>query len=269
MSDMGPTGVPESTFDSGQFADPADDIASPYLQSIPEVDRNVVAKYLKGWQGGVTKRFQAIHDQYRPYKQYGSPEDVGNYQAFYNLMNESPMEMLKWMSENIPEVTQFFTGIMESQGQGQRGPQGQPSIDNPWADSGLPDEFVQQFQQQGQILQALAERVLSGEASGQEAQEDAELDDLIEQMHEAFGDFDEDAVLLRMYNGAEPQEAFEDWNNSMQEQVNLRTSQRPPPFVMGGNGSVPQGGVDPSKLNAQDRMDYVAKMLTAARDSEV
>jgi hypothetical protein len=266
--DGGQTGVPESGFqvDLGQSQFPEDDLANPYLNSIPEVDRNVVGKYLKGWQGNVTRRFQAIHDQYRPWQELGfSPEQAREHQALYDHFNSDPVGTVAWMVENIPEVAELFSQNFAGQGQ-QSGtsPVGSQS-DNPWAEY-LPDDFVSQFQMQNQVLQALAERVLNSDTQYQQDQEDAQLDGLLEQMHQSFGDFDEEAVLLKMYQGMEPEEAIQSWNDSIQQQINSRTSQRPPPLVMGGNGSVPQGGPDPSKLNTEDRKNFITQALLAARD---
>jgi len=246
-----------------------DDLANPYLASIPEVDRNVVAKYIKGWQGNVTQRFQALHNQYAPYKSLGDPETLSRAQSLYNLMNDNPGEIFRIMVEGadeIPEVAQYLQQYIQQQHPQQ--PQQGGGFDNPWADDGIPDSFATMFIQQQQVLQSLADRVMGQDSRYQEEQEAQQLDQVIQGLHSKYGDFDEDAVLLKMYQGADPDQAVQAWNDAIQKAINSRQSAKPPPMVLGGNGSVPHGGVDPSKLGDEDRRNYIAQQLQAALDNQ-
>jgi len=246
-----------------------DDLANPYLSAIPEVDRNVVAKYIKGWQGEVTKRFQAIHDQYRPYQQLGDPDTLSRASALYNLMNERPEEIFQVLVQNadeLPEVQQILQGL--TQGQQYQQSQGQQETQNPWADAGIPDDFADMFIKQQQVIAALADKVMGADSRAQEQEESAQLDSVLEDLHSRYGEFDEDSVLLRMYKGMDPDSAVKNWGESVQQAINSRQSTRPPPMVLGGNGSVPHGGVEPAKLGDKDRREYIAKQLQAVIDNQ-
>lgn len=244
-----------------------DDLANPYLSAIPEVDRNVVAKYIKGWQGNVTRRFQDIHNEYAPYKNLGDPEELSKAAALYRLMDESPQEIFRVLVENandLPEVAQMLQQITGQQQQSQQ----QGDFQNPWADDGIPDDFANMFVQQQQVLAALADRVMGYDSKSKEQEESDQLDSVLSDLHSNYGDFDEDAVLLRMYQGMDPDAAVRDWDESIQQAINSRQSAKPPPYVLGGNGSVPHGGVDPSKLGDEDRRNYIAQQLQAVIDNQ-
>lgn len=253
--------------DGSEQASP-DDLANPYLASIPEVDRNVVAKYIKGWQGNVTRRFQDIHNEYAPYKNLGDPEDLGRASALYNLMNESPQEIFRVLVENREEIPEIAQMLQQLTGQGQQQYQQGGEYQNPWADAGIPDDFANMFIQQQQVLSALAERVMGYDSRNQEQEEAAQLDSVLDDLHSNYGEFDEDAVLLRMYQGMDPDSAVQSWGESIQQAINSRQSAKPPPFVLGGNGSVPHGGVDPSKMGDKDRRSYIAQQLQAVIDNQ-
>ena len=245
----------------------ADDLANPYLNSIPEVDRPVVGKYLKGWQGNVTRRFQAIHDEYAPYKELGDPEELRMARQIYDLANEEPSTLVRGLVEAIPELRDEILAMLGGSSSPPVGASGTSvGYNNPWADQGIPDEFAKQFQYQQQIIEAVAMKMMEGDTQNQAAQEDAELEDVLQQLHQQYGDFDEEAVLVKMYQGLDPEQAIHAWNDQVQELINNRVSRRVPPPVLGGNGSVPAGGVEPSKLSDNDRRKYVADMLEAARD---
>ena len=139
-----------------------------------------------------------------------------------------------------------------------------PGIDNPYRDSGLPDEFYEQFQQQGQIIQALANAVMGQQESSTAAQEDEELDQLLSSLTDKYGDYDETKVLVYMNQGMDPEEAVQRSQQEMQDFINNYRSPNVPPPVFGGQGSIPAGGVDPTKLDGKDRRAYVAQMLQAA-----
>ena len=59
-------------------------LASPFLAKIPPQDSAVVARYIKDWDAGVTKKFQEYSGKLKPYQQYGTPEEI---QKYYNLAN--------------------------------------------------------------------------------------------------------------------------------------------------------------------------------------
>lgn len=253
----------------GEEAPNPDDLANPYLATIPEVDRNVVAKYIRGWQGNVTRRFQDIHRQYEPYKNLGNPDELSKATALYNLMDTNPASVFQILAESADDIPEIAEYLQQYTGQQQGGYQQQGGeFENPWAEQGIPDDFATMFLQQQEVLQALAEKVMGYDSSRQEDEEAAQLDGVLDDLHSRYGEFDEDAVLLRMYQGMDPDSAVKDWDQSIQQAINSRQSTKPPPMVLGGNGSVPHGGVDPTKLSDADRRKYIAQQLQAVIDNQ-
>jgi len=255
---MSDTGQPDFNLDlnlgepgASETEPPAspDDLASPFLKNVREGDRPIVQQYIKDWDRGVQQRFQAIHDQYKPYKELGAePEDIDRALRLAELINEDP----KFVYDHLANIV------------GQSQPQQQPGqFENPWADEGVPDALAQRFMQQEQILTVLAERMLGQENTSQEQQEAAELDSYMQQLSAKYGDFNEDFVLTQLAKGLDGDAAVQLWNETVQGAINSRRSQKPPPAVLGGNGSVPQGGVDPRKLSREETVDYVTKNLLA------
>lgn len=244
-----------------QTPDP-DDLVNPFLKNVPEVDRHVVEPYYKKWQGEVTRRFQDIHKEYEPYRNLGDPEQLRTAQALYQRLNDDPSSIVRAILEvgdpDIMSVVEEFMGG----GQQQQYQQG-PEIQNPWADDGVPDSLAQTLNQLTEVVSALAEGQLSGNDRMEQEQEERELDETMTALHSQFGDFNEKPVLLRMYDGMDPEEAVQDWFAELQHEIDNRRQGPPPPPVLGGrNGSVPAGGPDPSKMNPEDRRKYVTDALT-------
>jgi hypothetical protein len=239
-----------------QVAPPADDLASGFLKNVREQDRPIVQQYVKDWDAGVTRRFQAIRDQYRPYEELGVPvEQIQGALSLMDLINEDPGAVMEYLGR--------ITGGQPQQQQYQQQPQG---FENPWAEEGVPDALAERFMQQEQILMGLAERFLESDNLTQEQQEAAELDDYLDELEAKHGNFNEDFVLAQLAKGLDGETAVKNWNQSIQEHINSRRSQKPPPAILGGSGSVPQGGVDPRKMSREETIDFVTKNLEAVNN---
>ena len=79
------------------------EFAQGILNKIPEQDRNIVAKYIKDWDGNVTKKFQEIHENYKPYKEFGSVEDLKTAMEIISQMNNDPIGFINLMQEALKE----------------------------------------------------------------------------------------------------------------------------------------------------------------------
>lgn len=252
MSDTGePTIDPTTGSDYGSQEANPDDLASPFLAKIPEVDRNVVAKYINEWNRGVTQRFQSIHDQYRPFKG-ADPDEYQNAIALTRLVNEQPEQVFQQLAEHLGYDLEDDDDV---QYQGS---------DNPWAEYGVPDELAQEFQQMREINEALAAKVMSMDTATQDEADQQALDDLLDDLHEQYGEYNEDFVMTQILRGMNPEQAVQAWNQEIQNSINSRGSSKPPPTILGGSGTVPQSGVDPRKMSGKDVRQYIADQLTHA-----
>jgi len=209
-----------------------DSLANPFLSNIPELDRQVVAKYIKDWDAGVTRKFQEIHSQYEPYKQLGaSPEDLQAAFNIYQQLNQDPKAFYQALADALGDE-------LEEQGQ-QETPLQQV---NP-AFQGLPPEFQAEYQQTRKAVEALAQYILDQQDSQKQQAEDAELDNYIKTLREKHGEFDEEYVLTKMYTaGMDGEQAIAAWKQSIQEYINKAggVPQGQPVFKpLHGGGSVP------------------------------
>jgi hypothetical protein len=229
-----------------------DNLASPFLSKVPEADRPVVARYIQEWDRGVQGRFQQIHEQYKPYKEFGDANDVKQAMELSRLVNEDPQQVFDFLAGHL--------GYQLNNGQPQGMPQ-QQAPENPWAELGIPDEFAAEVLQMRQLNEALVQKVMGMDNATQESRDQAALDDLLGALNEKYGDFNETYVMAQIVQGVDPEQAVQQWNQEIQNGINSRSS-RPAPAVLGGSGSVPQSGVDPRKMSSEDVRKFLADQLT-------
>jgi hypothetical protein len=103
-----------------------------------------------------------------------------------------------------------------------------------------------------------------------QSQEDKEIeqkvDNLMKDLHNTHGDFDEDWVLLQMSRGHEPEEAVKHFQKNVVEKYS--SPRKPPAKIMPGNGAVPNGQVDLSKMTSKEKFDYAVNKLKMANAVE-
>lgn len=231
-----------------------DSLADGFLKDIPEADRAIVEKYVRDWDGNVTKKFQSIHEQYRPYKEIGADPDI--LRASYGLvmaLQDNPKEILQQLQESLAEFMNDETDDQPVGGQ----LSGLPEYE------GLPPSVVEKMQALEKQTQELAQFKAQLEQQQREAQEMAQLDKVLKEMHTKHGDFDDDYVLVQLANGLPPDKAIEKYNQLV-EKVSSR-QKKPAPTLL-GNGSLPSGQVDASKKSGMSRKDLVASILAANQE---
>jgi hypothetical protein len=255
MSDQGQPGIPAGfNFDAGfsgagQQQPPSggsdSGLANDFLARVPEADREVVGRYVKDWDAGVTRRFQDIYSRFEPYQQLGDYETLMQYKAVYDYLKDNPQAVYKTLHETF----------------GQQ----QPTEESADEYGELPPAVVDRLKmmdQQGQLLQALAERVIGMNNANQEAQEDADLDRYMNWLSSQYGSFDEDYVLAKMQTGMDGVKAVEEFQQKYGGQ-----QQRQPFTVLSGGGAVgQQGNFNPAKASSQDVKTVVSEMLRFAQE---
>lgn len=251
MSDQGPGIPPEYNFEAGfsgtdpnqrqQQQEPG--YANDFLSRVPEADREVVGKYIKDWDAGVTRRFQDVHAQYEPYKQLGDYETLTQYKAVYEYLKNNPQKVYQTLRETFEQQEQ----------------------EQPEEEYGeLPPAVVEKLRmmdQQGQLLQALAERVIGMNNATQEAQEDQELDRYMNWLSSQYGVFDEDYVLAKMQTGMDGVKAVEEF----QQKYGGQQSRQPFTVLSGGGAVGQQGNFNPAKASGSDVRGVVGEMLRLAQ----
>jgi len=242
-------------FPSNESSEPQENLSAEFIKGVEEGDRAIVEKYIKNWDGEVTKRFQSIHDQYRPYKEIGlDAETLRNAAYLYSQLDTDPVTMYKNIHRALKE-----TGMWEDPDQEEQQSVGGRQDPLPEYE-GIPKEFLDKFEQSQRELAELREMTQGFIGSQQEAQEMQMLDGVLEQMHNVAGDFDEEWILTRLARGSSPQEALNEYAEFV-ERLSSR-QRKPAPNVFGGSGGVPAGQVDSSKMKTpQDRRAFIAAAL--------
>src|SRR5215831_7559944 len=94
--DFAPSGASPQTSPSGEQG-----LANDFLARVPEADREVVGRYVKDWDAGVTRRFQDIHARYQPYDQLGQYSDLAQYKAVFEYLRDNPQAVYKTLHEHF------------------------------------------------------------------------------------------------------------------------------------------------------------------------
>lgn len=127
---------------------------------------------------------------------------------------------------------------------------------------GEPNPMDLQFQNMAQKLEEMEAWKVEQEQAALEAELERQVDGIVKGVHTTRSDIPDRFILQGVASGASPEKiiAFYDEirNNGSQQQ-----SRPNPPPVMGGQGSMPSGQVDVSKLTPQQRRAYVAQQLAA------
>lgn len=239
MSDFTQGSDFQGTGDESQGQETNNSLAEGVLAQIPEADRPVVEKYLKTWDSNVSKRFQEIHESYKPYKDLGEVEDLKAWVQAAKVLQEDPEYVYELLAkelgkQNITQEPPKKSTSTAPVGGGQKNFQE------------LPPEILERLDKSDQILDQLARAFIAQATTTKQEQEDAQLDSFLDEMHREHGDFDEDYVLLKIYNGADPVQAIQDFQSRFggSGSNGSRGSSGPPVLTGGGIGAQQQNVKD-------------------------
>lgn len=264
-----PSGVPQGQEGQGQGSDEYS-LAAGFLGRIPEEHRPIVEPYVKQWDAGVTRRFQELQSQLAPWQEIGDIEDVQAAMGLAQMLQENPYQVYGILHQAL-----INGEIQAPEGQGGPGPLQQPVPNQvpPQQDQGLngiPPEISQRLDTMQQALVALGQHFLGQQTQQQTEAENAELDNYMAQLHEEYGDFDDQYVMLQLYNGRSPDEAINNFNALITQRASQSLQrQNGLPALLGSGGG---GGVasDPASVKNLDRgqvRSLVATVLANAKQN--
>ncbi len=240
-------------------------LANPFLNGMPEEHRTLLAPYVKKWDGQVTKKFQDYSSRLKPYETLGTPDELQRYTAFVNKFRQDPENLFRLMWNGLQEqygdkFDQELARILRIQQEQEMSDQQEFDYSDEPQQTAAPvdDTFQQNVMKE---LQDLREWKTNFEKSQQEAEGQYQLDNVIEQMHNQFGDFNDDFIVMELSKHGNVQQAMQAWQAMLGKYSSQPTPQRQAPKVMGGQGGVPTGQVDTSKLRGADRKAAVENML--------
>lgn len=253
----GGQGLPGTdTNDSGQVTD-ANSLTESFLSSVTdESHKAILQQYVPEWDKQVGSKFESIHNEYKPYKDFGSIDEIKAWQQAANIIQTNPEYVLDVIAKELGHQ-------VVRQGQQPQQQQQQTPIPGLPAGGNVPDEFKQQFEKLQKDLGTLANAFLAQKSKADEEAEQKQLDEFLVQLHSKHKDvaFDDTWVLYQIQAGKDPDQAVKEFA-AMYQPVQKQTVPAPPPFA----GGLPAAGgqKDVTKLNRNETQDLVANILQAA-----
>lgn len=232
------------------------------LANIPEELHSKVIPTLQQWDAGVSRQFQKIHDQYEPLKRFKEydPDEVNEAVKVYQALTNDPAST--W--EAIGRVY----GLSPQQVSQATSSDDEDDFDLDDLPPGLKQRLAK-LDVHDQVLEAVTQELLDRQASEQEAQEDQELEEYIEELHDEYGDFDEEYVVGLLAAGVDGEEAVGRFQQlAAQYAPPVQQERTPTPRVMSSGGGVPSDqDVDLYKLSSQNTRNLVAEILRLSHES--
>lgn len=265
-----PFGEPETTPEATPevTVDETEGLASPFLAKIPPQDRAIVGRYIKDWDAGVTKRFQDYAGKLKPYEALGPVDEITKWQNLHNNFKYNTEWVFKTMWDGLQQQygDEFEDRLAQILGyEGEEQEMSDQEYEEYEETGEEPDEsvvFQQNVMQELDELRAWRDEQMQAQAS---QKEEAQLDNVLTALHQKFGEFDDEGVLIRIAAHGDPIKAVNEWR-SMVAKYSQNGAQRQAPKVMGGQGGVPTEQVDAKSLRGEQRKAAVAQMLAGLGD---
>ena len=249
-----------------------------FLSSIEEEElRQRLEPHVKRWDAGVTRKFQELHSQLKPFQELGEYEQLSEAAQLYEILNSRPEDLYNALAKSLGYNVQQGQPGTQSQTPQQQGygnqQQYNPQQQMPGQNGGLtqqqyaqlPPEVQNQLQQHNQILTTLAEHYLNEQKTEQQRKEDEELDNYLQNLKDEFGDYDEQFVLAKMSAGVDGAKAVKQYQKELKKRIAAQNSEQAPTGILGGGGQVPQENVNVAELGGNDVKKLVAGLMSQAQ----
>lgn len=237
-------------------------LAQRYLEGID--DPEVLEKldpYVRKWDAGVTRRFQELRSQLRPYQELGDPDELSQAAQLYQVMSQDPERVYNALAEALGKAQQ------EAQQRGNETPE--PQRQQGEQDHlELPPEVQERLDRYETVLNHLAQNHLESQKQTQQQREDAELEEYLSNLKTEFGDYDESYVLSQMMTGKSGEEAVKAYQSLIEQNARKVNQAGQAPPVLSGGGSHAQQPINPGELSNKDTQSLVANLMAqAAKES--
>lgn len=238
---------------------------NPFLSEVAPDHRAIVAPYLQKWDANATKKFQEYSAKLKPWESIGMPpEEVQKYLNVARNLRERPEDVFRLMwtafqdqygdgfETELARILQIQLEEEQEMSEEYQQEYEQPGEEQVWRQNIENDvnEIRQWRQEQAQLAQ--------------EQEQEAQLDELLTNMHTQLGDFDDDYMLLMLSRHNDVGKAVKAYNAFVQRSSQSTRTPRQVPKTMGGQGGVPNGQVDVNKLRGNDRRKAVEAFLESA-----
>ena len=235
-------------------------LANPFLNGMPEEHRTLLSPYVKQWDGQVTKKFQDYSSRLKPYEALGPVGELQKYRNFANNFRNDPEGLFRLMYRGLEEQygETFQTELARILELEQEAMAEEYEEEAPEAPVGPPDHFQENLIKE---LNELKEWRSNFEKQQEEQVGQQQLDGVLDQMHNAYGDFNDDFIIMELSKHGDVNQAMQAWNALIGKYSSPQAPARQAPKIMGGQGGVPSGQVNTDSLRGSDRRQAVSNML--------
>lgn len=226
------------------------------LQELPESVRPLVEPVFKKWDAGVGQRLQSVHSEYEPYKPLfdeWEPDALSQAVQIAQALETDPQAFV----QAIMEAYKIDLG----QGVADQQPVVTPEFDENGPIDPRYQALLDQQAQQDQLLQTMANAMISERQAAEQATSMQQLEQTLAQLRTEQGDFDETYVLGLIANNVEPAQAVEMFKQAVSQYAAPKVEA---PVIMGQGGGYPSNQVDPAGLDDKATKDLIVQMLRAA-----
>lgn len=232
----------------------------PIREKLGDAHFQLIQDELSKWDQGVNKRFESINEQYAPYKELGTPEELTNYKNIIDQMDSNPEAMYEALGTFLQE-----NGRMPSKQEAQDiadeiDEESELSEDPRIAELAQGQEQIRQFleAQQEAEIQAQAESELNAEIADLESTRGYSKDDMQEIIRTA-------AFLSSQSDKVVPLSVAADQFDALRERI--LTQPRPgdsAPKLLPTSGGSPsaQQGKSVGNLSRNETQDLIAAFLS-------
>jgi len=227
------------------------------LSAVPEELHEALTPKLREWDAGVTRRFQEIHSQYEPYKEYEpiieqgiDVETLSKSIGLFQALNNDPQSVYDALGQAYG-----FSSEQESEYE-----------EDEQQEYTLPPQVLQQLQRQEQALEQFAEYMQRQEEQSQSQTNEQLLAETLQGLEQQYGNFDEDYVVTLIASGVDPEVAVRKFQDTIGSYSANRPGKAAPKVLSSsGGGGVPANLPDPTQLSSKDTQALVAEMLRLAQ----
>jgi hypothetical protein len=234
------------------------------LDNVAPENREAVMAQLHEWDAGVSRRFQKIHDEYAPLKEFetlGDPDDIKQAVEVYQALLDNPKDT--W--ETIGRVYGLSLDSIEEEEEDEDYANLPPAL----------KERLAKLDEHEQVLGALVRHTAEEQAAIEQAQEDEALEDYLKELADEFGPYDEDFVVGLIAAGIDGEEAVGRYqeifktNSAPAATPSTAAPRAPAPQVMSGSGGIPtSGSVELGKLTNQETQRLVMEALKFTKSDD-
>lgn len=230
------------------------------LSQIPSELHSKVIPTLQKWDQGVSRQFQKIHDQYRPLAKYEEidPDILEDAIKVYDALTSDPAST--W------EAIGRAYGLSPT---AKTNPVTEEDEANNFNLDDLPPAVkarLNKVDMHDQVLEEVAQDLLARREAEQAAQEEAELEQYLTELHDTYGDFDEDYVIGLLAAGIDGEAAVGKYQQLAFIQPSQQNSRAVTPQVLSSSGGIPSvQSVDVGSLSRSQTESLIAEILRASK----